>query len=447
VRGERGCAGRRGWRSAGGGHPEPDVGSGQAALSAGLGYDVRMRSDNPNVMLVTDAYAGVFKSTDAGGAGAQPTAGITIRTGTSGDGIPVFCLTIDPHNDNIVWAGTQYLRGIFRSSDGGATWTQRNNGVVESNGITFRGFTVDPRSSDIVYAAAELSSWQWNSGIEKMGREFDLTKGVVYKTTDGGLNWTAVWRGDNLARYIWIDPDHPDTVYVSTGIFDREAANSNPNDAAKSNPGGEGVIKSIDGGQTWTHANTGLGNLYVGSLFMHPDNPQILLAGTGNNQYGEQAGVYLSTDGGASWAQTLVEDNITSVEFSESNPQIAYAGSLGHVYRSADGGLTWQNMGGAEGFWGPPGVAAGFPIDFQVDPNNPNRIFANNYGGGNFLSVDGGRTWTTASKGYTGAQTRDIAVDASQPGRLSSMNRSRLSSSALVRLPLCASAIPKGEFT
>ncbi|MBN1631552.1 MAG: S-layer homology domain-containing protein [Thermoleophilia bacterium] len=391
----------------------------------GLGYDVRMRPDRPDTMLVTDAYAGVFRSTDGGLTWQPSNTGITVRTGPSGDSIPVFCLTIDPHDNDIVWAGTQYLRGIFRSLDGGKTWTKRDNGVVEANGITFRGFTVDPRSSNIVYAAAELSSWQWNpGGTDKPGREFDLTKGVVYKTVDGGANWQAVWRGDNLARYIWIDPINPETVYVSTGIFDREAANSNPNDAAKATPGGAGVVKSTDGGLTWGPANNGLGNLYVGSLFMHPDNPQILLAGTGNNQYMDQAGVYLSTNGGASWTRTLANDVITSVEFSEADPRIAYAGSLGHVYRSEDGGLTWQNVTGPQWIWGPPGVAAGFPIDFQVDPRNAWRIFANNYGGGNFLSIDGGATWSIASKGYTGAQSRDIAVDPVEAGRVITACRS-----------------------
>ena len=390
----------------------------------GLGYDVRMRPDDPDTMLVTDAYAGVFKSTDAGASWQPSNTSITIRTGTSGDAIPVFCLTIDPHDNDIVWAGTQYLRGIFRSKDGGASWTQMNNGVVESQGITFRGITVDPRSSDIVYAAAELSSWQWNSGTEKRGREFDLTKGVVYKTIDGGATWKAVWRGDNLARYIWIDPDHPDTVYVSTGIFDREAANSDPTGASKATPGGEGIVKSTNGGVTWSHANNGLGNLYVGSLFMHPDNPQILLAGTGNNQYPEQGGVYLSTDGGASWHRTLDEPVTTSVEFSVADPNVAYAGSLAHVFRSEDGGLSWDMVTGPQFSWGPPGVAAGFPIDFEVDPRNPARLFANNYGGGNFLSEDGGVTWSVASKGYTGAQSRDIAVDPTEPGRVITASRS-----------------------
>jgi len=374
----------------------------------GLGYDIRVRPDNPNVMFVTDAWAGIFMSRDAGETWMPSNAGITVRTGESGDAIPIFCATIDPHNPDIIWAGTQNTRGIFKSMDGGLSWTQMNNGVEEAPGITFRGFTVDPQSSDVVYAAAEISSWVW-AGAERPGREFDMTRGVVYRTTDGGLNWTAIWRGDNLARYVWIDPRNSNVLYISTGIFDREAANSDPQ---ARQPGGVGIVKSTDGGQTWNPSNNGLNNLYVGSLFMHPENPDILLAGAGNIQYHEGGGVYLSTDGGTSWRQTLSEDIIQSVEFALSDPNIAYAGNSGAIYRSEDGGQSWQRVsGGSEDGWGSPGVRAGFPIDFQVDPSNPDRLFANNYGGGNFLSLDGGHTWTVASAGYTGAQVRDITVD------------------------------------
>ena len=59
----------------------------------------------------------------------------------------------------------------------------------------------------------------------------------------------------------------------------------------------------------------------------------------------------------------------------------------------------------------PPGDFIGFVIDLQVDPRNPNRVFANAYGGGNFLTEDGGATWQVASKGYTGAPLMGIAVD------------------------------------
>jgi photosystem II stability/assembly factor-like uncharacterized protein len=103
------------------------------------------------------------------------------------------------------------------------------------------------------------------------------------------------------------------------------------------------------------------------------------------------------------------------VEFSTADPNIAYAGSADAVFRSTDGGHTWQKVSGGDEFgWGAPGVRAGFPIDFQVDPRDPNRLFANNYGGGNFVSLDGGQTWAVASAGYTGAQARDIAVGPDQ---------------------------------
>lgn len=391
----------------------------------GLGYDIRMTPGDPDRMLVSDAWAGVFASTNGGATWSPSNSGITIRTGGTGDAIPIFCLSIDPVHPNIVWVGTQNLRGIFKSTDGGATWIKKDQGVVERDGITFRGFTVDPTNSDVVYAAAEVASWNWNHGQYRGGREFEMVAGVVYKTTDGGEHWTAIWRGDNLARYVWIDPRDTNVLYISTGIFDREAANSDPQTGA---PGGEGVLKSTDGGRTWMHVNNGLDNLYVGSLFMHPADPEVLIAGAGNVQYRDHAGVYLSTDGGATWTQTLGTDEgepIDSVEISTSNPQIAYAAGAASVFRSEDGGRTWERVAGeSEGGWGPPGVRAGFPIDLQVDPRNPERIFANAYGGGNFLSEDGGRTWVDASRGYTGAQVRAIAVDPDQPGRVIAAARS-----------------------
>ncbi len=376
--------------------------------AGGLGYDIRMRPDNPDVMFVTDAWAGVHKSTDGGRTWVPANQGITGRLGESGDAIPVFCLTIDPNNYDVTWAGLQNLGQLYRSTDSGLTWEKRAIGILEGEGLTFRGISIQPGNSNIVYAAGEISPSEW-AGRELKGLSFDLTKGVVYKSTDGGLHWVAIWRGDNLARYVWIDPADVKTLYLSTGIFDREAANSNP----KSNtPGGVGVLKSTDGGKTWRQINNGLGNLYIGSLFMHPTNPNILLAGAGNISYLEGSGIYLTTDGGAHWR--LVQDTapvaVTAVEFSASDPNIAYAGGQ-HVFSvSTDGGHTWLRRERGYGRWGPLGVAPGFPIDFQVDPRDPMRLFANNYGGGNFLTEDGGKTWISTNTGYTGADLRSLSV-------------------------------------
>jgi photosystem II stability/assembly factor-like uncharacterized protein len=387
-----------------------------------------MRLDNPDIMYVSDAWSGVNRSADGGLTWEPANQGILGRRGDSGDGIPVFCLTIDPNDPQIIWAGLQDLGKLYRSTDGGLTWEERSQGFQEAQGLSFRGISIEPGNSAVVYAAAEISSWTW-AGKEVRGIPFDLTKGVVYKSTDAGQHWQAIWRGDNLARYVWIDPSNVNTLFISTGIFDREAANSDPQSWRQTGvlvPGGVGIFKSTDGGQTWVQVNQGLKNLYIGSLFMHPHNPSILLTGAGNNSYRQGGGVYLTTDGGEHWQ--LVQDSqgeaITSVEFSLSNPQIAYAGGRAVFYRSEDGGQTWKLVARKNGRWGPLGIDAGFPIDFQVDPRAPLRIFANNYGGGNFLSEDGGETWISASTGYTGADIRDISIHPDNPAIVYATGRS-----------------------
>ncbi len=384
----------------------------------GLGYDVRMRPDNPDIMYVTDAWAGVHKSIDGGQTWVSANEGIDARTGPSNDAIPVFCLTIDPNNYDIIWIGLQNTTGIYRSSDGGLSWEKRINGIVEDSGLTIRGITVEPGNSNVVYAAGEISSWYW-AGQPMLGKEFDKAKGVVYKSTDAGLTWGVIWRGDSLARYVLIDPNNVNTLYVSTGIFDREAANTDPN---TNTPGGIGILKSTNGGQTLVQINNGLDSLYVGSLFMHPQNSQILLAGAGNDAYPDEGGIFLTTNGGAQW-QYKGGQTIESVEFATDNPNVAYAGGQGEFYRSDDRGQSWQPY--MEDYvWGPEGIRAGFPIDFQVDLRDSMRIFANNYGGGNFLSEDGGQTWASASTGYTGAELTDVAIHLSNPAIVYANGRS-----------------------
>jgi len=394
----------------------------------GMGYDVRMDIRLPGVVYVTDAFGGMFMSSDDGASFSPINTGITARTGASGESIPVFSLTIDPHDPQVLWAGTQLTGGIFKSTDGGLTWVQTNNGVATDRSLSFRGFTVDPASPNIIYAQAEIAAEGWTPDrAPRQGRVFGMTKGIVYRSTDGGGSWTAIWEGDNMARYLWIDPRDPDVLYVSTGFFDREAANSDP----ENDPGGVGVLKSTDGGQTWQvlDQDNGLTGLFITSLFMKPDDPDVLLAATGilswadRSQDTGQGGVFLSEDGGATWtkvidpyARQLPPDYniLTTVEYCVSDPQVAYADGLAGFFRSADGGRTWTML--PADF--PEGVVKGISIDMMCDPADPQRLFINFYGGGNALSEDGGRTFVDASHGYTGAQVRGLAVDPQQSARI-----------------------------
>ncbi len=126
----------------------------------GLGYDVRMSPDNPDVMYVTDAWAGIFKSLDGGQSWFPSSQGIITRGGASGDAVPVFCLTVDPNNPQRLWAGTQFYSGVYRSDDAGKSWQPMNKGIQE-RAPTIRGFTVEPGNSNVVYLMGEVSSWEW----------------------------------------------------------------------------------------------------------------------------------------------------------------------------------------------------------------------------------------------------------------------------------------------
>jgi photosystem II stability/assembly factor-like uncharacterized protein len=398
----------------------------------GIGYDIRHSFSDADTWYVTDTASGIHISTDRGLTWRQSNTGI--RQGAS-FGYRVFSVTVDPHNSDIIWIGTRDAGHIYRSADGGLTWEERTANASSGPAVAYRGFTVDPRSSDIVYAMAEVTDWVFRDEGELS--EYDLSHGDyaggrIFKTEDAGLTWTRIWQGPALNRYLWINPDQPDELYASTGIFDRQALDFPGEGADGSNCGGVGILKSTDGGQRWDVIGfeEGLTSLTIGSLFMHPGDPQILLAGggsdmcpfgpdTGTERIPRYGGAYLTTDGGRSWETVISNDIITSVEFCAADPQIAYAAGLTTVYRSEDGGHTWQEFGDPERrTWGPPGLNPGTPIDIQTDPADCYRVFINNYDGGNFVSTDGGETWADASQGYSGAVIWGLYVDPTNPMRV-----------------------------
>jgi len=362
----------------------------------GQGYDVRINPDNPDILYVTDIFSGINKSTD-GGLSWEPK-----NKGIIGVGIdnfyPIFCATIDPHNSNVIWIGTKQFKGIYKSTDGGETWTHLVKGIPNPEGeygvLTFRQFTVDPSNPDIVYASAEIEP-----------DRFNYSKGKIFKTIDGGQTWFEVWDGGSLVRHIVIDPTNTNIIYAGTGIFDRFNAYGKF----------EGVIKSTDGGKTWRNINNGLSNLTINALAMHPENPQILLVGTGRINFAHevegdmQGNIARTTDGGETWTVVLSgrEINcINSIDFCPSNPNTVYAaGNRNDFYVSTDGGKTWKRK-----FYGVENQAPGLPLGIAIHPYNPQTIYLNNYGGGVFKSTDGGDSWVMSSRGYTGARIYGVVM-------------------------------------
>jgi photosystem II stability/assembly factor-like uncharacterized protein len=363
-----------------------------------------MQPDNPEIMYVTDGFTGTYKSVDGGLSWFAINNGVETSPGA---GTTSFCATIDPHDYDTVWIGLQLSGHIYRSTDAGQTWEQRDSGLIFEDCLrSVRGITVDPRDPNVVYAGVEVGSRCWAG--ETVSRRQEVVRGEVYRSTDAGLNWSRVWEGENLARYIWVDPRDSARVYVSTGIFDRDAYNS---DIPSNTPGGVGILRSDDGGQTWTvlDEDNGLGGLYIPSLFMDPENPDILLAAVTSPALSPRGeGVYVTYDGGDTWERILEAEtglSMDAVEISVSDPDVWYAATENLAYRSDDAGQTWSRFDMVS-----PDRLSGMPIDMQVDPRDPLRIFVNSYNGGNMMSTDGGQTWVDASQGYSGLRVHALAV-------------------------------------
>jgi photosystem II stability/assembly factor-like uncharacterized protein len=141
---------------------------------------------------------------------------------------------------------------------------------------------------------------------------------------------------------------------------------------------GGGILKSEDGGQTFTAANQGLDSLVVASLVMAHDNPNLLYAGTG-------AGIYKTTNGGATWSATGSGLLPLSLIIDPTNPNILYAGFNGDLQKTTDGGDTWVSSAN--------GIDNPLVFSLAIDPNNTSVLYAGTAGTGAFKSVDGGATW------------------------------------------------------
>ncbi|MCI0496368.1 hypothetical protein L0Z72_15280 [candidate division KSB1 bacterium] len=392
--------------------------------SGGVGYDIRIHPRDHNIIIVTDVLSGINKSSDGGATWAPKNTGILDRKGPTEDAIPIFSLTIDPNHPHIIWAGCQYSNGIYRSHDTGETWEKRNHGVEASDRISVRGFAVHPQDSNTVIAAAQIQSYI-------PGRQFELSYGVFYKTTDGGLNWRRIEGDSSLNRVVIYHPTRPDILYCSTGIFDAEALNSNKSKVPP-DPGGAGVLKNFRGGEgRWVRKNYKLTNLHIGFLEMNPKNPDILYAAGYSDIWKDilPGHIFRTNDGGETWQQLSAGgregDSFTVITVAPSDTNCVYAASHSAFYSSLNGGKNWHKLWRAqEETWGPEGLLIGFPISIAVHPTDKLKVYINNYGGGAFISEDGGETWKNSSAGYSGADIRALNVDPLDSDRIFVAGRS-----------------------
>jgi len=234
------------------------------------------------------------------------------------------------------------------------------------------------------------------------------SSGGVFKSTDGGLNWDPVF-DDMPAQSIGaiaIAPSDPNVVWVGTG-----------EPWVRSNVSiGDGVYKSTDAGRTWKHMGLDLTGR-IGRVVIDSRDPNIVHVAAIGHGYGPQQerGVFRTLDGGETWERTLFIDENTGVfeiAIDPTNPRILFAGAWplvirtygresggpnGGVYRSKDGGATWENLQGN----GLPAAPTG-KVGLAIAQTNPDVVYAmieTGYPNRGVLwrSNDGGDNWDLVS--------------------------------------------------
>src|SRR5947209_18011431 len=236
---------------------------------------------------------------------------------------------------------------------------------------------------------------------------FGSVGGGVWKTINSGRTWTPVFDSQPIASIgaIGVAPSDPNIVYVGTGEADMRSQISY----------GNGMYKSIDAGKTWTHL--GLDNTrQIGRVIVDPKNANLVFVAALGHVYGPnpERGVYRTRDGGRTWQKVLFKnDDVGAIDlaFDPQNSRIIYAtlwntrrppwsiyppsyGPGGGIFKSTDGGDTWQQL------------TNGLPVDglgrvgIAVAPAKRNRVYAivDAKAGGLYSSDDAGATWSRVSQ-------------------------------------------------
>ena len=309
-------------------------------------------AQDPYVFFVGAGPGGLWKTVNNG----HSFESVFDDEGTSGIGD----VAIAASDHNIVWVGTgeanlrnstQHGDGVYRSVDGGKTWT--NMGLKETHHIG--RVIIHPSNSDVVYVAAQ---GQYYSENEERG---------VYKTTNGGKSWkkslgVKIEGRDIGATDLIMDPRDPDVLFATT--YDRSRKPWGFRSAGK----GSGIYKTTNGGKTWAKLENGLPKGFLGKigLSMYRTNPDIMYAII------EDANSPGVTDEDR-WKQLMA-----------GQPANETVGNI--LYRTDDAGLSWRQVS-----TGSVSERANYYGQVIVDPNDSGKVFV--LGSRVEASTDGGKTW------------------------------------------------------
>ena len=317
-------------------------------------------------------------------------------------------ITIDPTDPKTIWVGTGEAwtrnstsigNGVYKSTDGGDNWT--NLGLPNSERIS--KILVDPKDNQTVYVCIPGRLWS------------DSADRGLYKTTDGGKNWTNILKGSNLSTgcsMISMSSADSKTLFAGMWDFRRKGWTFRSGGETPESPSGSAFYKSTDGGATWTELNEmnakGLPPKPWGriAVAIAPSSPNIIYALIES----PHSALYRSDDGGKTWDRRDASSQMVWRPFYFAN-LIVDPKNPDRVYKP-DGGLIVSNDGG-KSFSGISGGAHGDFHDVWVDPNSTDHLITTD-DGGVWYSYDAGNNWWKANN-LPISQFYHVSVDMADP--------------------------------
>lgn len=366
------------------------------AMFAGRVADVAGVPGNRNILYVATASSGLFRSTNGG---------ITFDpVFEDGGTLSIGAIAIRPDDPNVVYVGTgegavrnsiSFGDGIYRTSDGGATWTHL--GLTDTE--RFSRIVIDPEDPETVFAAAMGHAWGPN---EERG---------LFRSRDGGDTWERVLYTNETsgASDVAIDPLDPAIVYAGMYDYLRRPWHF------RSGGSGSGLFRSTDGGDTWVRLTdpalrSGLpGAGVVGRVGMsvHAADPNRVYALIESQEEGE---LWRSDDRGLTWRMVNAERRLnnrpfyyTQVRADPVDPDRVYT-LAGQFSISTDGGHTFGGHGGS---------MFGDHHALWIDPTDPARLLSGT-DGGFWISNDFGENWDFLNN-MPMAQAYHLGLDMAEP--------------------------------
>jgi hypothetical protein len=308
-------------------------------------------------------------------------------------------LAFKPGDPNTIIVATD--GGLSKSTNGGDTWTEINNGLVTFqfyamgndllNSIVAYGGTQDNGSDKYTGSSSWTSVYGGDGGYCNVDYTnsnivyVETQRGSHYKSTNGGSTFSPIQTGIT-GNGAWvtpfvIDPSSPTTLYTATTM----------------------VYKSTNGGTSWTAISSALSSSYISTIAVAPSNTQVIYAGCETNGQ-----IWKTTDGGGAWSSVstgIPYRYITRLAVHPTNANLVYAtvsgyGS-GHVWKSTNGGTSWTNSSS-----GLPDLPCNVMV---IDQSNPSQLYAGT-DLGVYSSTDAGASWTAFSAGLPNVVVDDLAL-------------------------------------